>query len=164
MWLPLLTKLSTSNTVIAPALRGAGSSERTTAGYDKKTLATDIRGLVRQLGYREPVHVVGHDIGLMVAYAYAAQYPTEVTRQVLIDAFLPGIGDWQTTGNEVHLPRCRRPGQRQVGHRVRGAEGGRQPRSRSTAVRFLPRAPPGASRLPGRLSAQAATLRIPRAN
>jgi len=71
MWMPLMPLLATSHTVIAPDLRGAGGSERTQDGYDKKTLAKDIRGLVRQLGH-EQVKVVGHDIGLMVAYAYAA--------------------------------------------------------------------------------------------
>lgn len=94
MWMPLMPVLATSHTVIAPDLRGAGGSERTQGGYDKKTLAQDIRGLVRQLGY-EQVKVVGHDIGLMVAYAYAAQYPTEVSKVVLMDAFLPGVGDWK---------------------------------------------------------------------
>ncbi len=94
MWTPLLPLLAGTHTVIAPDLRGAGGSERTAGGYDKKTLATDVRGLVRQLGYTGPVQVVGHDIGLMVAYAYAAQYPTEVSKLVLMDAFLPGIGEW----------------------------------------------------------------------
>ena len=77
-----------------PDLRGAGESERAKDGYDKKTLAKDIRSLVRQLGY-EQVQLVGHDIGLMVAYAYAAQYPEEVNKVVLMDAFLPGIGNWK---------------------------------------------------------------------
>lgn len=94
MWIPLMPPLATSHTVIAPDLRGAGGSERTQDGYDKKTLAKDIRGLVRQLGY-EQVMVVGHDIGLMVAYAYAAQYPGEVRKVVLMDAFLPGVGNWK---------------------------------------------------------------------
>jgi pimeloyl-ACP methyl ester carboxylesterase len=93
MWAPLLPLLAASRTVIAPDLRGAGDSERTAQGYDKKTMAQDIRGLVRQLGY-EQVQVVGHDIGLMLAYAYAAQYPSEVSKIVLMDAFLPGVGDW----------------------------------------------------------------------
>jgi len=93
MWIPLLPLLATSHTVIAPDLRGAGGSERTPDGYDKKTLAQDVRGLVRQLGYERAV-VVGHDIGLMVAYAYAAQYPGEVSKVILMDAFLPGVGDW----------------------------------------------------------------------
>ncbi len=94
MWIPLMRLLATSHTVIAPDLRGAGGSERTPGGYDKKTMATDIRGLVHQLGY-EQVSVVGHDIGLMVAYAYAAQYPREVGKVVLMDAFLPGVGNWK---------------------------------------------------------------------
>jgi pimeloyl-ACP methyl ester carboxylesterase len=94
MWTPLMPLLATSHTVVAPDLRGAGGSERTQDGYDKKTLAKDIRGLVHQLGY-ERVRVVGHDIGLMVAYAYAAQYPAEVSKAVLMDAFLPGVGNWK---------------------------------------------------------------------
>jgi pimeloyl-ACP methyl ester carboxylesterase len=94
MWLPLMPLLAKSHTVIAPDLRGAGGSERTQSGYDKKTLAKDIRNLVRQLGY-EQVSVVGHDIGLMVAYAYATQYPKEVSKVVLLDAFLPGVGNWK---------------------------------------------------------------------
>ena len=94
MWLPLMPLLAASHTVIAPDLRGAGNSERAKDGYDKKTLAKDIRNLVRQLGH-EQVQLVGHDIGLMVAYAYAAQYPKEVSKVVLMDAFLPGIGNWK---------------------------------------------------------------------
>jgi pimeloyl-ACP methyl ester carboxylesterase len=94
MWRPLMPALAPSHTVIAPDLRGAGGSARPPAGYEKKTLAKDIRSLVRQLGY-EQVAVVGHDIGLMVAYAYAAQYPGEVGKVVLMDAFLPGIGAWK---------------------------------------------------------------------
>jgi pimeloyl-ACP methyl ester carboxylesterase len=94
MWLPLMPLLAKSHTVIAPDLRGAGGSERTPGGYDKKTLAKDVRNLVRGLGY-EDAQVVGHDIGLMVAYAYAAQYPKEVSKVVLLDAFLPGVGNWK---------------------------------------------------------------------
>jgi len=94
MWMPLMPLLAASHTVIAPDLRGAGGSERAKDGYDKKTLAKDIRSLVRQLGH-EQVQLVGHDIGLMVAYAYAAQYPKEVSKVVLMDAFLPGIGNWK---------------------------------------------------------------------
>jgi pimeloyl-ACP methyl ester carboxylesterase len=95
MWLPLLPVLAKSHTVIAPDLRGAGNSERPQGGYDKKTMGQDIRELVHQLGFNE-VSIVGHDIGLMVAYAYAAQYPAEVSKVVLMDAFLPGIGDWKS--------------------------------------------------------------------
>jgi pimeloyl-ACP methyl ester carboxylesterase len=95
MWLPLIPKLSGSNTVIAPDLRGIGASERTAGGYDKKTMAKDIRELAQKLGHKR-VMLVGHDIGLMVAYAYAAQYPDEVSKVVLMDAFLPGVGEWTT--------------------------------------------------------------------
>jgi len=93
-WREVMPLLARSYTVIAPDLRGAGGSERAKDGYDKKTLAKDIRNLVRQLGH-EQVQLVGHDIGLMVAYAYAAQYPKEVSKVVLMDAFLPGIGNWK---------------------------------------------------------------------
>lgn len=94
MWTPLLPLLAPTHTVIAPDLRGAGGSQRTPGGYDKKTMAKDIHGLVRQLGH-EKVQIVGHDIGLMVSYAYAAQFPGEVDKTVLMDAFLPGIGEWK---------------------------------------------------------------------
>ena len=93
MWLPLIAKLDDRRVVIAPDLRGAGSSEKPIGGYDKKTMAQDIHALVQSLGYPK-VKIVGHDIGLMVAYAYAAQYPNEVESIVLMDAFLPGVGDW----------------------------------------------------------------------
>ena len=94
MWMPLLPRLATSHTVVAPDLRGAGGSARPPDGYEKKTLAKDIHGLVHQLGH-ERVQLVGHDIGLMVAYAYAAQYAGEVSKVVLMDAFLPGVGNWK---------------------------------------------------------------------
>ncbi|MGH6882186.1 MAG: alpha/beta fold hydrolase [Hypericibacter sp.] len=94
MWTPLLPLLATTHTVIAPDLRGAGASQRPTGGYDKKTMAKDIHGLVRQLGH-DKLQMVGHDIGLMVAYAYAAQFPNEVGKVVLMDAFLPGVGEWK---------------------------------------------------------------------
>ncbi len=81
--------------MIAPDLRGAGESERTAGGYDKKTMGREVRELVRQLGFKDPIALAGHDIGLMVAYAYAAQFPFEVERLVLMDAFLPGIGSWK---------------------------------------------------------------------
>jgi pimeloyl-ACP methyl ester carboxylesterase len=95
MWLPLMPQLATSHTVIVPDLRGAGNSERPQGGYDKKTMAKDVHELVQQLGFKE-VSIVGHDIGLMVAYAYAAQFPSEVNKVVLMDAFLPGVGDWKS--------------------------------------------------------------------
>ncbi len=93
MWLPLMAKLATNHRVIAPDLRGFGDSAKPDRGYDKKTLARDMHGLAHSLGIRK-VALAGHDIGLMVAYAYAAQYPSEVERIALMDAFLPGVGDW----------------------------------------------------------------------
>ena len=95
MWRPLMLQLAKSHTVIAPDLRGFGQSSKPMTGYDKKTMAQDVHALAQALGYQHEV-VVGHDIGLMVAYAYAAQYPNEVDRIVLMDAFLPGVGDWTT--------------------------------------------------------------------
>ena len=93
MWRPLMQRLAATNRVIAPDLRGAGQSSKPEGGYDKKTMAEDIRALALSLGL-ERIRLVGHDIGLMVAYAYAAQHPAEIDRLVLMDAFLPGIGDW----------------------------------------------------------------------
>jgi pimeloyl-ACP methyl ester carboxylesterase len=93
MWLPLIPELAKTHTVIAPDLRGFGDSSKPDGGYDKKTMAQDIHALAASLGYKR-VRIVGHDIGLMVAYAYAAQYASEVDRIVLMDAFLPGVGDW----------------------------------------------------------------------
>jgi pimeloyl-ACP methyl ester carboxylesterase len=94
MWLPLMPLLAKNHTVIVPDLRGAGESSKPESGYDKKNMAVDIHELVASLGFSR-VSVVGHDIGLMVAYAYAAQFPQATERVVLIDAFLPGIGQWE---------------------------------------------------------------------
>jgi pimeloyl-ACP methyl ester carboxylesterase len=93
MWRPLIAKLSAKHTVIAPDLRGFGDSDAPAIGYTKAAMARDIHALVAALNYPK-VKIVGHDIGLMVAYAYAAQYPAEVDRIALMDAFLPGVGDW----------------------------------------------------------------------
>jgi pimeloyl-ACP methyl ester carboxylesterase len=93
MWNPLMPLLAKTHTVIVPDLRGAGGSAKPEGGYDKKNMAVDVHELVKSLGINS-VAIVGHDIGLMVAYAYAAQFPTETSRVVLMDAFLPGIGDW----------------------------------------------------------------------
>jgi pimeloyl-ACP methyl ester carboxylesterase len=95
MWLPLIPKLADRHTVIAPDLRGFGGSAAPPDGYTKAAMAQDIHALVKHLDY-DRIELVGHDIGLMVAYAYAAQYPGEVDRIVLMDAFLPGIGDWNS--------------------------------------------------------------------
>ena len=93
MWRPLVSELAKTHSVIAPDLRGFGQSAKPEGGYDKKTMAQDVHALAASLGHKR-VGVVGHDIGLMVAYAYAAQNPTEVDRIALMDAFLPGVGDW----------------------------------------------------------------------
>jgi pimeloyl-ACP methyl ester carboxylesterase len=95
MWLPLIAKLSDKHTVIAPDLRGFGQSSAPSDGYTKAAMAQDIHALVKSLKY-DRIRLVGHDIGLMVAYAYAAQYPGEVERLVLMEAFLPGVGDWNS--------------------------------------------------------------------
>ena len=100
MWRPLIAKLSDRHTVIAPDLRGFGQSSTPDGGYTKKAMAQDIHALVKSLKY-DRIRLVGHDIGLMVAYAYAAQYTDEVDRIVLMEAFLPGVGEW----NNVFLLR-----------------------------------------------------------
>jgi pimeloyl-ACP methyl ester carboxylesterase len=94
MWSPVLPLLSATHTVVVPDLRGAGASSKPEDGYDKKTMAHDIHALLGSLGIGKAT-IVGHDIGLMVAYAYAAQYPAQTERLVLMDAFLPGIGNWK---------------------------------------------------------------------
>ena len=94
MWNPIMPLLAKHHTVIVPDLRGAGGSSKPESGYDKKNMAVDIHALVSSLGFKR-ASIVGHDIGLMVAYAYAAQFPQETERLVLMDAFLPGIGDWK---------------------------------------------------------------------
>jgi pimeloyl-ACP methyl ester carboxylesterase len=94
MWLPLIAKLARSRTVIAPDLRGIGESATPPDGYIKAVMAEDIRALMQSLGLKR-IRIVGHDIGLMVAYAYAAQHPAEVDRIALMDAFLPGVGNWR---------------------------------------------------------------------
>lgn len=90
MWNRLLPELGKHFTVIAPDLPGLGESGRKTAGYDKKALAADIHALVKQLGFSK-INLAGHDIGLMVAYAYAAQFGSEVKKLALMDALLPGV-------------------------------------------------------------------------
>jgi pimeloyl-ACP methyl ester carboxylesterase len=92
MWRPLMTELGKRHRVVAPDLRGFGDTTKAEAGYDKKTMAQDVHALARLLGI-EKAGIVGHDIGLMVAYAYAAQYAAEVDRIALLDAFIPGVGD-----------------------------------------------------------------------
>lgn len=94
MWAPLATELAHDHTVVAPDLRGMGLSARPEGGYDKKTQGQDIAGVLDVLGI-ERTDLVTHDIGNMVGYAFAAQYPGRVIRFALMDAPLPGVGPWE---------------------------------------------------------------------
>ena len=93
MWAPLAAELARDHLVVAPDLRGLGLSSRPETGYDKKTQAGDVGGVLDALRI-ERVDLVTHDIGNMVGYAFAAQNPQRVTSFVIMDAPLPGIGPW----------------------------------------------------------------------
>ena len=93
MWSPLAAVLVKDHSVIVPDLRGMGSSARPPGGYDKKTQGHDIAGVLKAL-HVDHAALVTHDIGNMVGYALAAEYPGLVTRFVIIDAPLPGLGPW----------------------------------------------------------------------
>ncbi|MER5195654.1 alpha/beta fold hydrolase [Streptomyces sp. NPDC002755] len=88
-WRDLLPELSRHYTVIAPDLRGAGKSDAPAGGYDKKTMAKDVNGLLREIGLDGDIRLVGHDIGTQVAYAYAAAHPRQVHQLVLSEAPIP---------------------------------------------------------------------------
>jgi pimeloyl-ACP methyl ester carboxylesterase len=98
MWAPILPVLGEKFTVIAPDLPGIGDSSIPANGLNMKAAAASIHALVRSLGI-EKARVVGHDIGLMVAYAHAAQFPGETEKLVLMDAFLPGVEGWEAIYN-----------------------------------------------------------------
>jgi pimeloyl-ACP methyl ester carboxylesterase len=98
MWRPLIPTLAPRFRVLAPDLPGIGDSEIPTDGLDMARSAVRIHALVKSLGIEKAV-VVGHDIGLMVAYAYAAQFPSETEKLVLMDAFLPGVSGWEAIYN-----------------------------------------------------------------
>ena len=102
MWQPLIPRLAAKFTVVAPDLPGIGDSDIPADGLDMKNAATRMRALVKGLGISRAI-VVGHDIGLMVAYAYAAQFPDEVEKLVLMDAFLPGVDGWESVYNHAGL-------------------------------------------------------------
>ena len=102
MWRPLIDKLKDKFTVIAPDLPGIGESDIPKNGSDMKTAAIRIHALAKSIGVTK-ARVVGHDIGLMVAYAYAAQFSTEVEKLVVMDAFLPGVAGWELAYNNDHL-------------------------------------------------------------
>ena len=94
MWRPIIPLLAEKFTVIAPDLPGIGDSDIPKDGLDMKNAAIRIHALAKSL-HVEKARVVGHDIGLMVAYAYAAMYPSEVEKLVVMDAFLPGVEGWE---------------------------------------------------------------------
>ena len=98
MWRPLMPLLADRFTVIAPDLPGIGDSAIPADGADMKTAAIRIHTLAQKLGI-EKARVIGHDIGLMVAYAYAAQFPAETEKLVVMDAFLPGVEGWEPIYN-----------------------------------------------------------------
>src|ERR1700722_11374237 len=98
MWRPIMPSLAERFTVIAPDLPGIGDSAIPADGLDMKAAAVRIHSLMSSLGFQK-AEVVGHDIGLMVAYAYAAMYPAETTKLVVMDAFLPGVAGWESVYN-----------------------------------------------------------------
>lgn len=102
MWRPIIPRLARTFTVIAPDLPGIGDSGIPKDGLDMKTAAIRIHALAKSLGV-EKARVVGHDIGLMVAYAYAAQYPTETEKLAVMDAFLPGVEGWESVYNNPNI-------------------------------------------------------------
>jgi pimeloyl-ACP methyl ester carboxylesterase len=98
MWRPIIPLLAAKFTVIAPDLPGIGDSAIPADGLDMKNAAIRVHALAKSLGV-EKARVVGHDIGLMVAYAYAAQFPAETEKLVVMDAFLPGVAGWEDVYN-----------------------------------------------------------------
>ncbi|MBC3917166.1 alpha/beta hydrolase [Undibacterium sp. CY18W] len=100
MWTPLAIALAKDHKVIVPDLRGLGLSSRPETGYEKKNQAGDLRAVLDKLGVGQAV-IIGHDIGTMVAYAYAARYPDQTTKLVVMDAPVPGIPPWEQI---VRLP------------------------------------------------------------
>ncbi|MET0844935.1 MAG: alpha/beta hydrolase [Pseudomonas sp.] len=93
MWAPLAADLAKDHTIVVPDLRGLGLSSIPEKGYDKKTQAGDVRGVLAALGIENAV-IIGHDIGTMVAFAYASRYPQLTDRLVVMDAPVPGIPPW----------------------------------------------------------------------
>ncbi len=99
MWRPLIPRLADRFRVIAPDLPGIGESDIPASGLDMKMAAVRIHALAVSLGIPR-ARVVGHDIGLMVAYAYAAQFPAETEKLAVMDAFLPGVAGWEDVYND----------------------------------------------------------------
>ncbi len=93
MWVPLADALVNNHAVIVPDLRGMGLSSHPEDGYEKVAQARDLASILDRLGFQD-VALVTHDIGNMVGYAFAAQFPQRVTKWIVMDAPLPGIGHW----------------------------------------------------------------------
>ena len=102
MWRPIIPLLAEKFTVIAPDLPGIGESSIPADKIDMITAAKQIHDLVRSLKI-DKARVVGHDIGLMVAYAYAAQFPAETEKLAVMDAFLPGVEGWEPIYNNPNV-------------------------------------------------------------
>jgi pimeloyl-ACP methyl ester carboxylesterase len=94
MWQPLADVLVADHRVIVPDLRGMGLSSHPDGGYEKTSQARDLASMLDHLGI-EQVILVTHDIGNMVGYALAAQFPQRVTKWIVMDAPLPGLGTWE---------------------------------------------------------------------
>ena len=93
MWAPAATVLARNHTIVVPDLRGMGLSAHPDTGYTKKNQALDITGVMDALKIQK-ADLVTHDIGNMVGYALAVQFPARITKWVVVDAPLPGIGNW----------------------------------------------------------------------
>lgn len=103
-WHGIMPALAAHYTVIAPDLPGAGLSDAPASGYDKKTMAAELHALLASLGRDGDVRIVGHDIGTMVAYSYAAQYPATVEKLVLSEAPIPDPGIYTIPSLTDHGP------------------------------------------------------------
>jgi len=110
MWAPILPTLAAKFTVVAPDLPGIGDSSIPSGGIDMKRAAIKIHDFVHSVGIGQ-ARIVGHDIGLMVAYAYAAQFPSETEKLVVMDAFLPGVQGWEPIYNSPNYWHFRFNGQ-----------------------------------------------------
>jgi len=93
MWVAMARDLMRDHTVIVPDLRGMGLSSKPAGGFDKKNQAKDLEGVLASQNVNA-IELVAHDIGNMVAFAFATAHPERVTRLVLIDAPVPGVGPW----------------------------------------------------------------------
>jgi pimeloyl-ACP methyl ester carboxylesterase len=102
MWAKLAAELARDHTVVVPDLRGMGLSNKPDSDYDKWTQAADMRGVLQALGI-DKADVVGHDIGTMVAYAYAARYRDIVEKLVVMDAPVPGVPPWDEIVRDPRL-------------------------------------------------------------